>query len=199
MPAVFLLLLATGLPSLLCSPGQPWTTEETLVVKAKLVELLARRGGVAKEFLKLHPEFGVSVWPEPKSLPNAAKMLRLGFHGCLKFSDGTGGCNGCLNNHNLGLEHRHNCSQGAHAHNSMLPNSVKTDNSGLELTADILEEIFTNPDFPPGAAKLAESLAQSGKSRADLWNFAQAVAVERGINDNNALCDQVCLFICISG
>ena len=73
----------------------------------------------------------------------------------------------------------------------MLPNTVKTDNAGLELTADILEEIFTNPDFPPAAQKLAESLAQSGKSRADLWNFAQAVAVERGINNNNNKCDHV--------
>ena len=144
---------------------------------------------MVKEYLKIHPELGLSSWPEPKSLPNAAKMLRLGFHGCLKFSDGTGGCNGCLNNQHLGLEQRQNCSLGAD--NSMLPNSVKTDNSGLELTADILEEIFTNPDFPPAAAKLAESLAQSGKSRADLWNFAQAVAVERGINNNIELCDEV--------
>ena len=107
----------------------------------------------------------------------------------LRFSDGTGGCNGCLNNQHMGLEQRQNCSLGAD--NSMLPNAVKTDNAGLELTADILEEIFTNPDFPPAAAKLAESLAQSGKSRADLWNFAQAVAVERGINNNNDLCDEV--------
>ena len=34
---------------------------------------------------------------------------RLGFHQCLKFSDGTGGCNGCLNNHGMGLENRHTC------------------------------------------------------------------------------------------
>ena len=73
----------------------------------------------------------------------------------------------------------------------MLPNSVKTDNAGLEMTADILEEIFTNPDFPKKTPKLAVSLAESGKSRADLWNFAQAVAVERGINNNNDMCDQV--------
>jgi len=72
----------------------------------------------------------------------------------------------------------------------MLPNTVKTDNSGLELTADILEEIFTNRDFPSAAPKLSQSLAKTGKSRADLWNFAQAVAVERGINNNNEKCEQ---------
>ena len=36
-------------------------------------------------------------------------IYRLGFHQCLKFSDGTGGCNGCLNNHGMGLENRHQC------------------------------------------------------------------------------------------
>ena len=77
------------------------------------------------------------------------------------------------------------------ADNTMLPNTVKTDNSGLELTADILEEIFTNRDFPSAAPKLSQSLAKTGKSRADLWNFAQAVAVERGINNNNNKCEQV--------
>ena len=187
--ALSLLLLALAITPLLSSPGQPWTTEETLILKAKLTEVMNRRSWVAKEYLKIHKEVGFSSWPEPHSLPNAAKMLRLGFHGCLKFSDGSGGCNGCLNNHNLGLEHRHSCSKGED--NTMLPNTVRTDNAGLELTADILEEIFTNPDFPKGAQKLSESLAQSGKSRADLWNFAQAVAVEMGINNNNDLCDQV--------
>ena len=73
----------------------------------------------------------------------------------------------------------------------MLPNSIRTDNAGLEMTADILEEIFTNPSFPKSAEALNASLAQTGKSRADLWNFAQAVAVEKGINDNNERCDQV--------
>ena len=85
-PPTCLLLLASLLPALLLSsPGQPWTTEETLIVKAKLTEVLDRRANVAKQFLKLHPELGLgSTWPEPKSLPNAAKMLRLGFHGCLR-------------------------------------------------------------------------------------------------------------------
>ena len=97
MTGVSLFLLALAITPLLSSPGLPWTTEETLIVKAKLTEVLDRRSSVVKEYLKLHPELGLSTWPETKSLPNAAKMLRLGFHGCLKFSDGTGGCNGCLN------------------------------------------------------------------------------------------------------
>ena len=102
MTGVSLFLLALAITPLLSSPGLPWTTEETLIVKAKLTEVLDRTSSVVKEYLKLHPELGLSTWPETKSLPNAAKMLRLGFHGCLKFSDGTGGCNGCLNNQHLG-------------------------------------------------------------------------------------------------
>ena len=70
-----------------------------------------------------------------------------------------------------------------------LPDALKTDNSGLEMTADILEEIFTNKDFPNTALALDQSLAESGKSRADLWTFASAVAVEWGVIRNNRGCD----------
>ena len=59
----------------------------------------------------------------------------------------------------------------------------------MELTADVLEEIFTNKDFPSNALPLETSLAESGKSRADLWSFAAAVAVEWGIERNNNGCD----------
>ncbi len=65
------------------------------------------------------------------------------------------------------------------------PNSIRTNNAGLELTADILEEIFTSTDFPPNSMELPESLANSGKSRADLWSFASAVAVKWGLDRNN--------------
>ena len=161
-----------------------------MIVKGKLYAILgANNGGssvVNKQYLPLHPELGYDSWPETKSLPNAAKFLRLGFHQCLKFSDGTGGCNGCLNNHNLGLENRHTC---ADEKRKDIADLVKTDNAGLELTADILEEIFTNKDFPSNALPLETSLAESGKSRADLWSFAAAVAVEWGIDRNNNGCD----------
>ena len=70
-----------------------------------------------------------------------------------------------------------------------LPDALKTDNSGLELTADMLEEIFTNKDFPETAVPLEVSLAESGKSRADLWSFAAAVGVEWGVERNNKGCD----------
>ena len=93
----------------------------------------------------------------------------------------------------MGLENRHNCSRPddikASDHRRDMPNSDKTDNAGLELTADMLEEIYTNKDFPKSALPLKVSLADSGKSRADLWSLAAAIGVEMGIERNNRACD----------
>ena len=96
----------------LSNPGASWSEEEALIVKAKLYAITNQPQKVSNEYLALHPELGLDTWPEKKSFPSAAKFLRLGFHQCLKFSDGTGGCNGCLNNHGMGLENRHNCTLG---------------------------------------------------------------------------------------
>ena len=81
-------------------PGAPWTGEETLIVKAKLLTIMTGNGksngpGVVKEnlagykeigreYLALHPELDWASWYHGKSYPKAPKFLRLGFHGCLK-------------------------------------------------------------------------------------------------------------------
>ena len=187
--STILVVSLVGLSS--TSPGASWSEEESLIVKAKLYAILGDNEGgssvVNKQYLPLYPELGYKKWPEVKSYPSAGKFLRLGFHQCLKYSDGSGGCNGCLNNHNLGLENRHTCGRDERRRD--IADLVKTDNAGLELTADVLEEIFTNKDFPSNALPLETSLAESGKSRADLWSFAAAVAVEWGIDRNNNGCD----------
>ena len=64
----------------------------------------------------------------------------------------------------------------------------ETNNNGLEHTVAILEELYTNPDFPRRTAKLPVSLKASGKSRADLWAFAAKVAVEYATEQNNFQC-----------
>merc|ERR1712156_1205235 len=82
MLLLFLLIvpLAQGTsPYVPGTPGAPWTDYELLTVKAKLFRLF---------------RYGIS----------APAVLRLGFHDCLKYKDGTGGCDGCLNWH--GMEHR---------------------------------------------------------------------------------------------
>merc|ERR1719282_1891376 len=194
-----LLTLFVTIFSIFCSkasaqPGASWTEEEALIVKAKLYAIFQQSLKVSNEYLSLHPELGIKEWPETATRPNAPKFLRLGFHQCLKFSDGTGGCNGCLNNHGMGLENRHQCVDEDGVDNTKYgqdpnTNMLKTNNAGLEHTADILEEIFINKDFPSTAVALEESLADSGKSRADLWTFASTVAVEWGVDRNNNGCD----------
>ena len=56
------------------------------------------------------------------------------------------------------------------------PEITITDNNGLMFTAQLLEEIFTNPDFPRNTRTLGDkSLKQLNKSRADLWAYSTLV------------------------
>ena len=70
------------------------------------------------------------------------------------------------------------------------PDVTLTNNNGLWQTADILEEIYTNKDFPNinGIPSLSISMKESGKSRADLWAFAALMAAQFGIEENNLAC-----------
>ena len=111
--------------------------------------MLTSPGSVVDEYLRLHPD---TPRPDRYLLPNAPRLLRLGFHSCLLYAGGGGGCDGCLNPANMG-----------NVANCTVPNTnpdVKyTDNNGLQFVADILEEIYTNGRFPTGAAVLETSLA----------------------------------------
>ena len=72
------------------------------------------------------------------------------------------------------------------------PITRKTSNDKLQLAARSLELIFTVPNWPPGAGVLTTSLKESGKSRADLWQFAGNVALEKAINrTNTAICNDL--------
>ena len=67
-----------------------------------------------------------------------------------------------------------------------------TDNSGLDHVVGHLEKIYTTIDWPfvkPINENLKISLYQSGKSRADLWQFAGLVALEQAIERANRACD----------
>lgn len=107
------------------------------------------------------------------------------FHDCLKTDGGKGGCDGCLNPTGMRVNpfDKYDLNNGGKA-----PEIKFTDNNGLGMTVDVLEEIYTNPEFPRGASLLPESLAAAGKTRADLWAFATLVAAEWGIERNNHAC-----------
>ena len=65
-----------------------------------------------------------------------------GFHDCLKYADGTGGCDGCLNWHGVGVRF------GDGANKWKFPDVGETNNNGLGPTVEVLEKIYTDKDFP---------------------------------------------------
>ena len=72
----------------------------------------------------------------------------------------------------------------------MYPDVKQTNNNGLGYTVEVLEGIYTDPNFPFNLAPaLPISLRDSGKSRADLWAYATILAVEYGVQTNNIQCD----------
>ena len=139
------------------TPGGEWTKEELMIVKAKLYKQFQLR-------------------------PLAPKAVRLGFHDCLKYADGSGGCDGCLNWHNVGRRIK------AEWVSRSAPNVGVTDNNGLGGLAKRLEEIYTMTNYPKGSPQLAQSLQETGKSRADLWAYASMIGVEFGIDMTNIAC-----------
>ena len=87
------------------------------------------------------------------------------------------------------------------------PPANRTDNNGLGDLAIALEWIYTTIDWPFKVismnlpinsdanyvllqeARMEASLQQLGKSRADLWQFAGLVALERSLERANRACD----------
>ena len=110
-------------------------------------------------------------------IPLPPKFLRLSFPDCVKYTDGTGGCDGCL--YWEGME-----TIFDDAPNKKQYDDVKfTNNNGLRPTVELLEAIYVAPDFPTNTPVLSQSLKESGKSRADLWALAGLVSVEWGCRD----------------
>ena len=132
-------------------PGAPWSKEEVLAVKAKLNAIFAKRGG--EDALKeIYNGQNPSTWMDR---PNAAKMLRLGFHDCLKYKDGSGGCDGCLNWDGVGFRFED-------APNKFKYENVgETNNNGLKFTVEVLEAIYTDAKFPKVSLQVLFSTYQS--------------------------------------
>lgn len=159
--------------------GAPWTKEEILIVRAKIRMLFAR----GHELMLEAGIDGSKTQEEWYSWPSAAKVLRLGFHDCFKYTDGTGGCDGCLNWDGVGVRFprdtlgRGKYTRGGDGHNN-----------GMAFTVEVLERIYTDRSFPSATPPLPVSLKESGKSRADLWAFAVMDSVEYSIDKNNHVC-----------
>jgi hypothetical protein len=114
----------------------------------------------------------------------APKALRLAFHDCLKYADGTGGCDGCLNWE--GVDIRFDDPPLLKRYDDV----HQTSNNGLGDIVRQLEDIY-RITWASGPPNLGQSLFDSGKSRADLWAFAGIVAVEYGMESNNVACKNI--------
>ena len=115
------------------------------------------------------------------------KLIRLVFHDCVPYEDGTGGCDGCLNWNGMNLPTRSVFIKEKDYY-KWTPHN-RTNNQLLDKVAGHLEKIYTTINWPYVKPTLEVSLHQSGKSRADLWQFAGLVALEVAIERANRACD----------
>ena len=90
--------------------------------------------------------------------PKAGTFLRLGFHDCLRYTDGSGGCDGCLEWKGVGVRRMNEKDSFSD------PDILLSDNNGLSTVVEVLEEVYTNPSYlaskagvPAGGASLRET------------------------------------------
>lgn len=184
--------------------GATWTKQEALMVMAKLHHIFKSPAAAKKSILKLNGAYDCTTGfddegPQPcdgkdghddgsgdADMPTAAKMLRLGFHDCVKYEDGSGGCDGCMRFHDQ--FRKYNDLASGNKRQLKRADALVNSNNGLGMTADALELIYTRKDWPPKTPKLSKSLQQLGKSRADLWAFAALVAADWAMAESNRGC-----------
>lgn len=160
-------------------PGAEWDEEEVRIMRLRILALLRHETEARHEM----GMFGSDV----RAISEMG-LFRLSFHDCLPYTDGPGVCDGCLDWHNMGNKAPSPFpsvdTYCKHQHSKV----DATDNNGLAYLVEFLEKIYTTTDFPPGAPELEVSLKSSGKSRADLWQFATNVALEITIERSNFAC-----------
>ena len=157
-------------------PGAAWTEEELESTRLRILQAIHPDWEVQEEM------FGIRT----SVVATENRIMRLVFHDCVRYTDGTGGCDGCLNWKGVGAAIPDpNDEKDFYKYDPV--NS--TDNNGLGTIVEVLELIYTTVDWPFREASLAGSLQQLGKSRADLWQFAGLVALERALERANRACD----------
>lgn len=158
-------------------PGQPgvaWTTEQMLAIKAKLWRSFREAPEATGAGL------GIAAEAKTEWEIELPKYVRLGFHDCMKYADGTGGCDGCLDWAGVG---------NIYPEGRRTSNDIRDHNNGLQEVVKVLELVYTDPAFPRMTPVLSKSPKELGMSRADLWAFASMMAIEFGISLNNAACN----------
>jgi len=99
--------------------GQPWSHFEMALIRDLLVHEIRQASAGRDE-------------------TSAAKFIRLPFHDCLLYSDGSGGCDGCLNWDNVGMEF-----EGRVESRNFEDHERTLSNNGLGEAVEFLEYIYT--------------------------------------------------------
>jgi len=105
--------------------GKPWSEFEMSLVRDEILREIRRASPGRDEV-------------------SGAKFLRLSFHDCLRYTDGEGGCDGCLNWDNMGVEV--GGVNGRTEDREFNDNERKQSNNGLQDVVQFLEHLY-NFDF----------------------------------------------------
>ena len=161
------------------TPGGDWNEGEVASTKRRIMQLI-------DPDWKVKVEMGVGKGALATGGVTENTLMRLVFHDCIPYLDGTGGCDGCMNWH--GMDAVTGSPFKEEDWYAFDPINA-TDNKGLDEVAEKLEVIYTTLDWPIKTPSLEVSLHQSGKSRADLWQLAGLVALEQSLERANRACD----------
>ena len=181
------------------TPGGDWTEEEVASTRLRVLQMIHPDWDVKKDMYThsmrelttevchvMNHVISMLYCCTIQGQVTENVLMRLSFHDCVRYTDGSGGCDGCLSWHGMGVEMPNPNNKN---HLYKFPPLNETDNNGLDKIAEKLELIYTTIDWPFQTPSLETSLFQSGKSRADLWQFAGLVALERTLERANRACD----------
>jgi hypothetical protein len=186
-------LFSEGWPAQPCQVENTGTCQDAGGKGCKFFECNDKENVTQAAGVEMATVNGKSFWYGKGSTPSAPKFLRLAFHDCMKDSDGTGGCDGCMSFD--GMYTLKNMDQtyikiNAKGKRSVLKSKHKIppqgNNVGLAPTADLLERFYSDKEYMQDEE--GRSLKEGGKSRADLWALASLVAVENMIKYSNSKC-----------
>merc|ERR1719510_259381 len=120
--------------------GATWTAEELESTRLRILQAI-------------HPDWDVrkDMYGNSRQGTTENRIMRLVFHDCVRYTDGTGGCDGCLNWAGVGADTPSVFSQDNYY--TMAPVN-RTNNNGLEDIVEALELIYTTVDWPLKEASL---------------------------------------------
>merc|ERR1740124_576502 len=119
--------------------GGPWSEEEVASTRQRVLQMIHPDWDVKEEMYQLDKS------DSTKGEISENVLLRLVFHDCMRYTDGSGGCDGCLNWHGVGNQ-MPNPNDGDDMYN--FEPFDETDNNGLDQITEKLELIYTTINWP---------------------------------------------------